>query len=311
MNSHKVLGDYLRARRESVQPEDVNLSRGPRRRVPGLRREELATLAGISADYYLRLEQGRDQQPSPQVLDAIARVLQLDADATAYLHELANQPQRRRISRRRADRVPAGVLQVLDALPMPAFVQNKYLDVLAANPLAQALSPNYRPGVNLLRAVFLDPADRELHQDWDRATAEAVAGLRAVSGADIDDPALAALVGELSLRSEHFRQLWARYDVHKRVGGNSHLKHPDVGDLTLNHEKLAIAGTDEQLIVIYHAEPGSASEAALQLLAALSPSRSTELAHKDRQGSTAAGESGAGGIEGSALTRHEETPQPN
>jgi hypothetical protein len=155
--------------------------------------------------------------------------------------------------------------------------------------------------------VFLDPADRELHQDWDRATTEAVAGLRAVSGADLDDPALSALVGELSLRSEHFRQLWARYDVHKRVGGSSRMKHPDVGELNLKHEKLVIAGTDEQLMVIYHAEPGSASEAALQLLAALSSSRSTELAHEDHQGSTTTGESGAAGAEGSGLTRHEET----
>src|SRR5207244_13649237 len=121
------------------------------------------------------------------------------------------------------DRGPGEVLQVLDAPPMPPFLQNQHLDVRAANPLAHALSPHYRPGVNLLRAVFLDPADRELHQDWDRATTEAVAGLRAVSGADLDDPALSALVGELSLLSEHFRQLWARYDVHKRISRSSRL----------------------------------------------------------------------------------------
>jgi transcriptional regulator with XRE-family HTH domain len=262
------LGEYLRARRELVQPTDLGLPGGGRRRVAGLRREELAMLAGISSDYYLRLEQGRDQNPSAQVLDAIANVLQLDADGVAYLHELG-RPQPRKRARSRADRVPEGTILFLNALDMPAFVQSRFMDVLAANRLGQALSPNYRPGVNLLRAVFLDPSDRELHQDWERATEEGVAGLRAIAGSDTDDPRLTELVGELSLRSDRFRQLWARHDVHTRRGGISLLKHPQLGPLTLRHEKLAIAGTNGQLLVAYHADPGSESARSLALLGSL------------------------------------------
>jgi transcriptional regulator with XRE-family HTH domain len=262
------LGEYLRARRELVQPADLGLPGGGRRRVAGLRREELAMLAGISSDYYLRLEQGRDQNPSAQVLDAIANVLQLDADGVAYLHELG-RPKTRKRSRSRADRVPEGTVLFLHALDMPAFVQSRFMDVLAANRLGEALSPNYRPGMNLLRAVFLDPSDRELHQDWERATEEAVAGLRSVAGSDTDDPRLTELVGELSLRSDRFRQLWARHDVHTRSGGTSLLKHPQVGPLKLRHEKLAIAGTNGQLLVAYHADPGSESARSLALLGSL------------------------------------------
>jgi len=260
------LGEYLRSRRELIRPQDVGLPPGGgRRKVVGLRREELAMLAGISSDYYLRLEQGRDQHPSPQVLDSLARVLQLDPDSTAYLHELA-APKPRARAARRTERVPAGIAQMIDELPMPAFVQNKYLDVLAANRLGHALSPNYRPGTNLLRAAFLDPGERDLRPDWDRAVTEAVAGLRAVSAADVDDPRLTALVGELSLRSERFRRLWARHDVHKRISGTSSFNHPEVGLMHLRHEKLAVTGTDGQLLVIYHAEPASESAQALALL---------------------------------------------
>jgi transcriptional regulator with XRE-family HTH domain len=266
-----ALGEYLRNRRELVRPQDVGLPAGGRRKVAGLRREELAMLAGISSDYYLRLEQGRDQRPSAQVLDALARVLQLDADSTAYLHDLAT-PKPRRRGPRRTERVPAGIVQMIEILPLPAFVQNKYMDVLAANPLGRALSPNYRPGRNLLRAVFLDPEERELHQDWDRATADAVAGLRAVSASDVDDPRLAALVGELSVHSERFRQLWARHDVHKRVGGTSWIKHPEVGLMHLRHEKLAVSGTDGQVLVIYHAEPDTESAQAIALLGTITAS---------------------------------------
>lgn len=225
-------------------------------------------LAGISSDYYLRLEQGRDQNPSAQVLDAIANVLQLDADSIAYLHELS-RPKPRRKTQSRPDRVPEGTLLFLNALDMPAFVHSRFMDVLAANRFGQALSPSYRPGVNLLRAVFLDPTDRELRQDWDRATEEAVAGLRAVAGSDTDEPRLIELVGELSLHSDRFRQLWARHDVHTRSGGISLLKHPQVGELKLRHEKLAIAGTNGQLLVAYHADPGSESARSLALLGSL------------------------------------------
>jgi transcriptional regulator with XRE-family HTH domain len=264
------LGEYLRARRETVRPEDVGLPPGARRKVPGLRREELAMLAGISADYYLRLEQGRDRHPSPQVLNALARALRLDADSAAYLHDLATPRPRRRA--RGPQRLPVGTALLLDQLPMPAFVQNEYYDVLGSNMIAQALSPHYRTGVNLLRALFLDPGERDLRADWDRATRDSVAGLRAISVADPVDPRLTALVGELSMRSDRFRKLWARHDVHKRTSGVSRLRHPQVGPLELRHEKLAVMGADGQVLVIYHAEPGSPSAQALDLLGSIAVS---------------------------------------
>lgn len=266
MQGNNSLGEYLKARRQLVPPESVGLPRGSRRRVPGLRREELALLAGISPDYYLRLEQGRDQNPSAQVLDALASVLQLDAEGSAYLHELARAVSAppRPVAH---ERVPVGVAQLIQELTVPAFVQGRLMDVLASNSLARALSPQYRPGVNLLRAAFLDPADRELHQDWDRATEESVSGLRALAGADLDDPRLNELVGDLSLRSERFRQLWARQDVRQKVGGTSRMLHPIVGPLELRHEKFSVNGTRGQLLVMYHAEPGTPSHAALQRLA--------------------------------------------
>ncbi|NAZ83273.1 helix-turn-helix domain-containing protein [Kineococcus sp. R8] len=267
------MGAYLRARRELVTPEDAGLPRGPRRRVPGLRREELAVLAGISPEYYLRLEKGRDRHPSPEVLDALAGVLRLDADAVAHLHRIAGAGGYRSGRVVSAGAVAPGVARLLDDLGVPAFVQGPLQDVLAANALAQALSPQYRPGVNLLRAVFLDPRDRVLHQDWDRATREAVAGLRAQAGTDLDDPLLQALVSELSAGSERFRRLWARQDVRQKVGGTSRMLHPDVGPLELRHEKFTVNGSDGQVLVAYHAEPGSPSRAALGALAALASRR--------------------------------------
>lgn len=273
MDSHKALGEYLRARREQIQPEDVGLIGGGRRRVAGLRREELAMLAGISTDYYLRLEQGRNQTPSAQVLDAIAAVLGLDADSTAYMHALVGPQGAARRPSRRVERVPAGTLQFLDALPMPAFIHDKRLTVLASNTFGAALSDNYRPGVNLLRAIFLDPAERELHRDWDRAVTEAVAGIRAAAATTLDDDELNAIVGELSIKSESFRRLWSRHDVHRRTGGMSVLEHPDVGPMELRHEKLTVSGTDGQTLVVYHAEPASSSAQALQLLGSISVTR--------------------------------------
>lgn len=268
MDASNVIGDFLRARRELVRPEDVGLHGGGLRRVPGLRREEVAMLAGISSDYYLRLEQGRDRNPSVQVLEALAGVLRLDADATAYLIGLVG-PKPRRARRPAQEKVPGHVLQLLGQLPMPALVQGKYLDVLAANALARALSPNNVPGVNRLRAAFLDPEERELHRDWQTATVNAVASLRAVAGPDPDDPRLAALVGELSLKSDRFRKLWARHDVHRREGALARMRHPQVGDMDLYREKLSVNGAEGQVLVIYHAEPGSEAARSLALLGSL------------------------------------------
>ena len=267
MPARNVIGEYLRARRELLRPEDVGLRDLGRRRTPGLRREEVAMLAGVSADYYIRLEQGRDQHPSPQVLDALARALQLDEDATAYLHRLAQPPPRRRRSTR-PEQVPAAIEQLIMSWPTtPAYVFGRYLDVLAANPLATALAPWFTVGENLLKGAFLDPRRRELRPDWERSLPGTVAALRANVGADIDDPRLTALVGELSLRSQEFRQLWARHDARPKGSGMPVMHHPQVGRLELSYTKLPIPDTDRQTLSIYHAAPGSPSERALALLA--------------------------------------------
>ena len=273
-----MLGDYLRARRELVRPDSVGLPAGGVRRVAGLRREEVAMLAGISSDYYLRLEQGRDRNPSIQVLEALARVLRLDQAATDYLLGLATPLPRHRRRRPRREIVPASIRQLLDVLGLPAFVEGRYFDVLAANSLAYALSPNLREGQNRLRAVFLDPAEQALYPDWDEATARLVAGFRESVGTDADDPRFVQLVGELSLSSERFRQLWARHDVQTREGRPARMHHPQVGDLTVSREKLAIGGAEGQLLVVYHAQPGTSSAEKLGLLAALTSPTAT-VAH--------------------------------
>ncbi|GGJ26613.1 helix-turn-helix domain-containing protein [Streptomyces brasiliensis] len=277
MDATNALGEFLRARRALVRPQDVGLPGGGLRRVPGLRREEVAMLSGISSDYYLRLEQGRDRKPSVQVLEAIARVLRLDDDATAYLVGLAQErpvdvrhPARTR-SPSRSEQVPASVLQLIDGWPRnPAYVQNRYTDVLGANALAKALTPNYAPGVNVLRAVFLDPAERAQRRDWEDLTEEGVAVLRAYAGPHADDPRLRDLVGDLSVRSERFRTLWARHEVRPWRGRLSHLTHPQVGDLDLYSDKFSMDGTDGLTVVVFHAEPGSRSAELLDILGSLS-----------------------------------------
>jgi transcriptional regulator with XRE-family HTH domain len=275
MSETNMLGDYLRARRELVQPDSVGLPVSGVRRVAGLRREEVAMLAGISSDYYLRLEQGRDRNPSIQVLEALARVLGLDQAATDYLLGLAAPRPRHRRRRPRRETMPTGIRQLLGVLGQPAFVEGRYFDVLAANSLARALSPSLQAGQNRLRAVFLDPAEKALYPDWDHATARLVAGFRESVGSDADDPGFVQLVGELSLSSERFRRLWARHDVQSREGMPTRIHHPQVGDLTLSREKLAIGGAEGQLLVVYHAQPGTNSAEKLALLASLASPTAT------------------------------------
>ncbi|MET7995015.1 helix-turn-helix transcriptional regulator [Amycolatopsis sp. NPDC005232] len=239
---------------------------GPVAASPDCAASEVAILAGISSDYYLRLEQGRDRNPSEQVLCALAGVLQLDGDATAHLLSLS-RPTRRKSPPRR---LPPGVDRLVDCVSgTPAYVQDKLTNVLAANPPATALSPNYRPGVNLLRAVFLDPAERALRRDWTEATAEGVATLRARVGPDVDDPRLRELVGELSVRSARFRQLWGRHDVRPRAGRVHRLTHPSIGEFELRSTKLTVDGTDAVTLVVFQAAPGSRSAELLGLLGSL------------------------------------------
>jgi transcriptional regulator with XRE-family HTH domain len=283
VSGENLIGEYLSARRELVSPEDVGLPDAGRRRVPGLRRSEVALLAGVSADYYVRLEQGRDQHPSEQVLDALARALQLDDDAAAHLHSLARPAARRRRRTPRPERVPVGIEQLINSWrETPAYVQGRYMDVLAANAMATALAPYYVPGENIVRAAFLDPRVRDRYADWEAVTEVTAAGLRALVGPDVDDPRLNELVGELSVRSERFRQLWARHDARPKRSGTTRLDHPEVGPLELSVEKLEIPDTDRQTIVVYHAVPGSASAQALALLGSVAararePDRTLDL----------------------------------
>ncbi|MFD6292478.1 helix-turn-helix domain-containing protein [Streptomyces sp. NPDC060205] len=288
MNGANVLGEFLRARRALVRPEDAGIRGGGLRRVPGLRREEVAMLSGISADYYLRLEQGRDRNPSLQVLEALADVLNLDADATEHLIGLAQlRPSqtrgtvpaegRARGAARRPETVPPDILQLMEAWPNnPAYVENKFTDVLAANALARALSPNHAPGSNIMRAVLLDESERELRRDWDQLTEAGVAALRANVGPDVDDPRLVELVGELSVRSERFRQLWARHDVHPKQSRLLRLRHPKVGDFELYASKLGIVGADGLVLKVFQAAPGSRDAELLAILGSLTASGETD-----------------------------------
>jgi transcriptional regulator with XRE-family HTH domain len=269
VSESNLLGDYLRARRELVHPESVGLPVNGIRRVAGLRREEVAMLAGISSDYYLRLEQGRDRNPSMQVLEALARVLQLDQAATDYLLGLSAPKPRHRPARPRREQVTDGIRHLVDVMELPAFVHGRYFDVLAGNALAAALSPNLQVGQNRLLSVFLDPAERELYPDWVQATARFVAGFRESVGRDTDDPRFVQLVGELSLSSERFRKLWARHDIRTRAGGPTRLNHPQLGDLSLQGEKLAIGGSEGQVLVVFHAATDSSSAEKLALLGSL------------------------------------------
>jgi transcriptional regulator with XRE-family HTH domain len=263
-----ALGDYLRARRGQVRPEDVGLIAGARRRVRGLRREELATLAGISSEYYLRLEQGRDKNPSAQILDALARALQLDIKCTEYLHQLAIPTGSRR-EQPDLETAADGTDQLIDQFSMPAIVASRCLDVLAANPVARALSPGFTPGQNFLRYRLLEPAAREFFVNWDQATDVAVSGLREAAGSDPDDPRLRALVDELSRASPRFRELWARAEVGYRADV-VHMRHPDVGDVYLHPNRFNIPHSGGQHMLTYRAEPGSDSAAAIETLRSLS-----------------------------------------
>ena len=261
-----LLGDFLRARRELVRPEEHGLPDFGRRRVAGLRREEVAMLAGISAEYYVRLERGRDRHPSDQVLDALARVLGLDAESRTYLGTLvAAPPKAGRATTRVTERARPAVVRLLAAMPtVPAFVLGRTHDVLAYNRMAQLLCGHLPE--NMLRHVFLDPAAREMYPDWADVAAEAVAALRASAGADVNDPAFAALVGELSVRSADFSRLWARHEVRAKTSGSKRMVSPSIGLVELAWESLSVSSAPGQLVVTYFAPAGSASEAALRVL---------------------------------------------
>ncbi|MCD5354547.1 helix-turn-helix domain-containing protein [Kineosporia mesophila] len=257
LGMENLLGEFIKARRGQVSPQEPGTKH---RRVTGLRRAELASLAGISEPYLVRLEQGIDRQPSPQVLQALARALRLDDDATRHLLGLTAPEPVRRVTPDLADNVH----QLLDSWPTtPAYVRDRHFGILAANKLAQSLSDLYTPGRNLVREIFLGPRARTLFPDWPLVAAQTVAAVRAETEAR--DPEMIDLIAELS-QDKDFRQLWARHHVRPARDETKRFEHPVVGPLTLRRQAMAIAGADGFVVIVYQAEPQSASAAALSRL---------------------------------------------
>ncbi|MFF7104502.1 helix-turn-helix transcriptional regulator [Streptomyces nigra] len=262
------LASFLRIRRSRVDPATVGIPVDSRRRVEGLRREEVAHLSGVSVDYYVRLEQGRATQPSEQVLDALARVLGLDEIERGHLTRLSCQ--RRRRAKAPGGRLRPEVLRVLDLVTgAPALIMNHRLDVLAGNRLAGLLYGRPMPGLNTARHIFLEEAERGLYADWEKCTVDVVGHLRLAAGEYPDDPRLASLIGELAMGSERFRRLWARADVRARTHGRKAYRHPLIGLLELHQENFALPSEAGAELVVLSAAPGSAAEDGLRLLAGL------------------------------------------
>lgn len=268
--------EFLGTRRARISPEQAGLPvyGGDRRRVSGLRREEVAALAGISSEYYVRLERGTATGVSESVIEGLAQALQLDEAERAHLHDLIRTAGTTRTPRRRpaAQRVRPTVQRVMDSMNgTPAFVLNGRLDILAANELGSALyAPVYADPVrppNTARFVFLDRRANEFFRDWDRVAYDTVALLRAEAGRNPYDRGLSDLIGELSTRSDDFRVRWAAHNVRIHSTGVKRLHHPVVGDLDLPFESFPLAGDPNQSMVTYTAEPGSPSQDALNLLA--------------------------------------------
>jgi transcriptional regulator with XRE-family HTH domain len=273
MNAADDVAQFLASRRAKITPEQAGLPSYGKRRVPGLRREEVASLAGISADYYRRLERGQVSGVSDLVLEALAKSLKLDDAERAHLFDLARAagPANPRRTRPARQRVRPVVQRLLDQTQAPAIVSNARGDLLAANALGRALySPAFESTeqpANSARFTFLDPAAPDFYPDWDRLASELVAGLRSRAGANPYDRDLQDLVGELSTRSDAFRVRWGRHDVRFHQTGTKRLHHPVVGELTLSYETMTLDADDGLRLALYTAEPGSSSQQALDLLA--------------------------------------------
>ncbi|GAA3432614.1 helix-turn-helix transcriptional regulator [Kutzneria kofuensis] len=262
------LAGFLRTRRSRVDPAAVGIPVDRRRRVEGLRREEVAHLSGVSVDYYVRLEQGRATQPSEQVLDALARVLGLDETEREHLCRLARQRQRR--AKAPGGRIRSELLRVLDlVVDAPALIMDHRLDVLAGNRLARLLYGRSIPGLNTARHLFLEEAERGLYAEWEHCTLDVVGHLRLAAGKYPDDPRLASLIGELAMGSERFRRLWARADVRTRTHGRKTYRHPLVGMLELHQENFVLPDESGMELLVLSAAPGSPAEDGLRLLAGL------------------------------------------
>ncbi|MCY1144183.1 helix-turn-helix transcriptional regulator [Actinoplanes sp. Pm04-4] len=261
------LGVFLRARRELTSPEAAGVKSAGRRRTPGLRREEVARLAGVSTDYYTRLEQGRERHPSRQVLDAIARTLGLDPEEAAHLHRLARDD---RESARRAIRetVRPSLLRLMDGWPhTPALIVDRRMDMLAGNRPGRALfAPVFElDEPNLVTFVFLEPDARSFYPDWDEVARSSLGALRAAAGELPGDERLEELIGELSASAE-FGRLWGRHDVRGKSHEAKRLHHPEAGELALTYDSFTVDGAAGQQLIVYQAEPASASAEALARL---------------------------------------------
>jgi transcriptional regulator with XRE-family HTH domain len=275
MDSRTDMREFLTSRRARITPDRAGLPwYGDNRRVPGLRREEVALLAGVSVDYYTRLERGNASGVSETVLEALARALQLDEAERAHLFDLARAahtttPRRRRTA---TQQVRPSVQRILDAMTTaPAFVRNGRMDILASNPLGHALYSEMYAGQsgppNTARFVFLDARAPGFYLDWDRVASDSVAILRSEAGRDPHDRGLSDLVGELSTQSETFRTRWAAHNVRYHDRGDKRLHHPIVGDLSLTFETMQLSADAGLTMFVYTAEAGSKSEEALNLLA--------------------------------------------
>jgi transcriptional regulator with XRE-family HTH domain len=275
MGQSAEFGKFLKAMRSRLKPEDAGLSStSGARRVPGLRREEIARIAGVSTDYYTRLEQGRNIHPSKAVLDAVARALFLDSNEQAHMMDLLENCGEAARQPLPSQAIRPALRQLLDAVGnVPALVLGRRTDVLAGNRLAFLMFADF-PALpaserNLTRWLMLDPAAKELFRDWKTVAAEAVGALRADVGRHPNDPQANQLVGELAVHSEHFRQWWAGHRVGTRSAGSVRLHHPAVGDLELNFENLVLPEDHDQVLRIFSARPGSPSADCLSLLSSL------------------------------------------
>ncbi|OBA61976.1 transcriptional regulator [Mycobacterium sp. 1100029.7] len=266
MTEGSALAQFLRARRSLVQPADVGLPAGGRRRVAGLRREEVAMLANISTDYYLRLEQGREEHPSDQVLTSLSRALKLDGDAVTYMRNLMRHQFTDGHVEPLQELHPAlGAL--IDGWSQAAVcVVDPGMTVVLANGLAGSLSPHHRVGSNVMWELFVDPRAPEFYLNWEILTAWSVRVLRASYG-QRPDPALVRLVDGLVEQSPRFRELWERHDIRHRPAGGMSLNHPRVGILELNFQQMVLPATGH-VLVAYWADRGSASEDGMRILAA-------------------------------------------
>jgi transcriptional regulator with XRE-family HTH domain len=283
MAAGNEIAEFLASRRAAITPEQAGLPTYGRRRVPGLRREEVASLAGVSVEYYKRLERGNLAGVSDLVLDGLARALQLDDAERAYLFDLARASGPLVRSQRTVSRcVRPAVTQILDGLNLPAVVRAVYGDYVAANPLGRALYAPLFESVaqpaNSARFAFLDPAARAFYLEWDTVASDLVAHLRLEVGRNQFDKRLSDLLGELSTRSEEIRTLWAAHDVRFHRTGSKRVHHPLVGDLDLHFETLELAADSGLAINVYTAEPGSRSEEGLRLLGSWTASEENQNA---------------------------------